>query len=392
MIEEYIINRIKAVARVIDVVSDFCEMKKSGREYTCPCPLHGGTHLDHFKVNPVKNIFTCFVCGESGDAIAFLMKHQGMTYIDAIRWLGAKYGIQVDEGQAKFRDVKPSKPVPVKIDELPTLTLPVDFVKSRMDTREDTLCNWLRGLPWKAEQQARVEKVLRAYAVGHARTGHTIFWQIDDQARVRSGKMMLYKGDGHRDRETPHNFDWIHSLLSRSRQYQFYNPDRQQFRSCLFGLHLLNANGAPKTVNLVESEKTAIIMAIYHGFGNGIWMATGGKQFLKREMLDLLLAYDLAPIVIHPDHDAADEWRRKLTSFGLVERRDFIVNTTYLTAYWRPEDGEKADAADITIRSLMDEHRVGVMESLRDVLQRHPLVQTLIDKLDLEPEYYKPNE
>jgi len=391
MIDQLTINKIKSVARTADVVGDFCELRNMGRELTCPCPLHGGKALNHFKVNPVKNIYHCFVCGKSGDAITFLMDYQGLSYPDAIRWLGSKYGIQVDEEQSKFTDVKPSKAVPVTYEPLPTLVLPLDIVRMRMDTTGDTLCNWVRELPWDDEQRARVEPMLKAYAVGHGNGGHTIFWQIDDQARVRSGKMMLYKTDGHRDKETRHNFDWIHSSLSRAGRFDLFDPEKSQFRSCLFGLHLVNTKVGNKTVNLVESEKSAIIMAIANGFGNGFWMATGGKQFLRRESIDILKAYGFK-VIIHPDKDAVEDWRAKLRSLGFVENKDYLISNFYTDIYWREIDGPKADCADIIVRMMEGSKRAAVMESLTDVIRRHPTVRTLIDRLDLEPIKYTANE
>ena len=99
MIEKQTIDRIMSVASVVDVVSDFITLRRSGTELTAPCPLHGGKHLGHFKVSPKKNMYYCFVCGEGGGPVDWLMSKEGLSYPDAIRWLGRKYNIVVDEEQ-----------------------------------------------------------------------------------------------------------------------------------------------------------------------------------------------------------------------------------------------------------------------------------------------------
>ena len=75
------------------------------------------------------------------------------------------------------------------------LTLPMNMVTAREDTSNDILCTWLRGLPWGPMQRESIERVLKAYHVGMSKDGKTIWWQIDYEGRVRTGKLMLYKDD-----------------------------------------------------------------------------------------------------------------------------------------------------------------------------------------------------
>ena len=393
MISDRTIERIRSVARVEDVVGDFIDLKRCGTELTAPCPLHGGRHLGHFKVSPRKNMYFCFVCGEGGGPVDWLMKQEGMTYPDALRWLGRKYDIFVDEEQKapRFVNIKPSVAKPIELPpELPTLTLPLKLVTDRRDTSRDTFCNWVRQLPWSSEQAARVEKVLSAYAVGHARNGMTIFWQIDADGNVRTGKMMRYKPDGHRCKGEGYNQDWVHSSLIRKKNEsdpwphpELFNPDCQQMRPCLFGLHLIHATGVRVwDVNIVESEKTAVIMAIANGGSKGLWMATGGLQFLKPDLLRPLFATG-ANIVLHPDHDGDAKWRKKMDDFGYVYGRDYQVNNFYVNVAWKEQDGPKADCADIVIRQLDDARRTNTALRLADIMAKVPALKTLIDKFDL---------
>ena len=95
MIEKSTIDRIMSVQNIVDVIGDFYELKKAGKEYQCLCPFHGDRHLGSFMVSPSKNMFKCFSCGIAGDSIDFLQQHERLSYPDAIRWLGRKYGIDV---------------------------------------------------------------------------------------------------------------------------------------------------------------------------------------------------------------------------------------------------------------------------------------------------------
>lgn len=374
-------RQIKDSARIADVVGAFCQLRKVGKELTCACPIHLGNQLNHFKVNPAKNLYFCFVCNAGGDAVDFLMRYPGTryTYPEALRWLADRYHITIDDKAPAPAAPKP-QPAPMPAEpELPTLELPLSLVNGRLDTTGDTLCNWLRSLPWDERQSRRLEAVLRAYAVGHSAKDMTIFWQIDDAGKVRTGKLMRYGADGHRIK-TGYYQDWVHSTLERGGRTDYYDSNRQRVRPCLFGLHLLNSRSAKSdTVNIVESEKTALICAIAHGSGNGLWMATGGMQFLSRERLDPLMERGMR-IVIHPDHDGVEKWQEKVRGIGY---KDIYYNNQYVDAYWRPEDGPKADAADIIVRLLMEEAARHTKSQLADIIAQFPAVSLLVDKFDL---------
>lgn len=96
MIKREDIDKILNATRVEDVVGSFVELRKRGVNYIGLCPFHN-EKTPSFNVNPAKGIFKCFGCGEGGDAVSFLMKHEHYTYPEALRWLANKYGIQIEE-------------------------------------------------------------------------------------------------------------------------------------------------------------------------------------------------------------------------------------------------------------------------------------------------------
>ena len=167
-IEQTTIDRILAAARIEDVVQDFIELKKSGVRYLGLCPFHDDNHLGSFVVYPAKNCFICFACNAKGGVVDFLMMHAKLSYPDAIRWLGRKYGIPTDNIPVNFTP-PPARPAPPP---LPMLVLPMSMVTAREHTGGDLLCNWLRELPWDHLQHNRIETVLKAYHVGHSQHGH----------------------------------------------------------------------------------------------------------------------------------------------------------------------------------------------------------------------------
>lgn len=96
MIDRATIERIKDTADIVDVVSDFVSLKKVGINYRGLCPFHND-HTPSFYVSPTRRSCHCFVCGEGGDSVSFIMKHEQLTYPEALRWLAKKYNIEIRE-------------------------------------------------------------------------------------------------------------------------------------------------------------------------------------------------------------------------------------------------------------------------------------------------------
>ena len=96
MIDRATIDKIMDATNILDVVSEFVTLRKAGVNYKGLCPFHDDT-TPSFMVSPSKQICKCFACGEGGTAINFLMKHEQITYPEALRWLAKKYNIEIQE-------------------------------------------------------------------------------------------------------------------------------------------------------------------------------------------------------------------------------------------------------------------------------------------------------
>ena len=96
MIDQQTRQRILDSAQILDVVSDFISLRRQGVSYVGLCPFHSDRNPS-FYVNPAKNICKCFSCGEGGTPLNFIMKHEQLSYSDALKYLAKKYNIEVVE-------------------------------------------------------------------------------------------------------------------------------------------------------------------------------------------------------------------------------------------------------------------------------------------------------
>lgn len=96
MIPQDTVNKILDSAQIVDVVSDFVSLKRRGANFIACCPFHN-EKTPSFYVSPAKGIYKCFGCGKSGTAVGFVMEHENMTYVEALKYLARKYGIEVKE-------------------------------------------------------------------------------------------------------------------------------------------------------------------------------------------------------------------------------------------------------------------------------------------------------
>jgi hypothetical protein len=154
---------------------------------------------------------------------------------------------------------------------------------------------------------------------------------------------MKYLPDGHRDK-TQHP-GWIYNQEGVRQRLE---PDNHEIVKPLFGSHLLRAY--PKAVvNIVESEKTAIVMANYYGnLDKQLWLACGGLKHLQLDSLQPLIDQGRT-IWLWPDKDGREAWQEVADKLGYDHCR---VYTHFFDTCWTPADGDKADIADIAIRMM----------------------------------------
>ena len=348
-IPDEVVRRVLDRAKIEDVVGDFVTLRKAGVNLTGICPFHDDKHDGNFIVRPSTvsekrggNTYKCFVCDAKGGPVQFLMEHERLSFPDAIRWLGKKYNEPVDDIPLNYTP-PPPKPAPPP---LPRLELPRSWVRRTMELAvPDNILflYWFNLLPWSDEQRARIRETLWTYCVGGWRDGRVVFWQIDHDGVPRAAKLMKYLPDGHRDKER--HPGWIYNQEGCR---EACDPENHEIVKPLFGAHLLRRY-PDAVVNIVESEKTALIMAnFYGGLDRQLWIACGGLKHLHLDSMQPLI--DMGRTVwLWPDKDGVDEWQKLSDKLG-SDRVN--IYTKFFETCWREEDGPKADAADITIRMM----------------------------------------
>ena len=351
-IDKITVDKIMDAANVVDVVGDFIELRKRGVEYQGLCPFHDDHTLGNFSVNPNKNCYKCFSCGAGGDAVKFLMEYKGsrLSYPDALRYLAKKYSIPIpdDNDDERWKHIKPAKPRDIVEVHKELLVMPRSMVLMTAKNQQPNIfIDWFRHLPWANDptnnQISRVKETMWLYCVGGWTDGRVCFWQIDEQGRPHGGKLMRYGNDGKRVKTE--NPGWMHNQKGIREQLDL---EHNEYRSTLFGLHLLNRY-PEATINIVESEKTALICANAYGHPErSLWMACGGLKFLKLESLQPLIDQGRR-VWLWPDKDGVEDWKQKCEHL-LSDR--VSITTRYLEENWVPDDGEKADVADIILRLI----------------------------------------
>ena len=257
------------------------------------CPYHEDQHPSlHFSTK--RGCFKCFVCGAKGDAIKLVQDHENLSFNEACEWIIKECDIIVVDD----KPLKSAKPVVKKesaqsvqsvVENKPVVPLSIDLVTKSLSTNSE-FCKSVVTAGYLTEAQMR--HAAERYRLGASKEGGVIFWEIDQLNQVRTGKLMRYLPDCHRDKQ--HTPTWVHSLL------QGNLPAGFTLQHCLFGEHLLRTGN--KGVAIVESEKTAIICSQL--FPDFIWLSCGGLQMFKPELLAPLVAHK---VILFPDTDEKGE-------------------------------------------------------------------------------------
>jgi DNA primase len=99
VIRDDVIERVRAEADIVAIIGEYVKLKRVGNSFRGPCPFHHGKN-DNFSVT-TRGGYKCFVCGEAGDVFTFAQKHLGLEFVEAVKWVGAKAGVDVPEVSAR---------------------------------------------------------------------------------------------------------------------------------------------------------------------------------------------------------------------------------------------------------------------------------------------------
>ena len=110
MIPDDMVEEVRAAADIVDVIGEFVQLKKAGREFKANCPFHE-ERTPSFYVVPARGFYKCFGCGKSGDVFSFIMERQGLDFVEAVKHVAGRAGVQVREVKRRQEEEDPNRPL-----------------------------------------------------------------------------------------------------------------------------------------------------------------------------------------------------------------------------------------------------------------------------------------
>jgi len=274
------IKSVKKNSDIIKIISHFIEIKRDGVNFTGKCPFHQEKSKS-FVVNSVRQKFKCFGCGIAGDAIDFVIKYKSWNYKQSLEWIADFENITIDKDFEYAAYVEPE----------PTYLNRSFLEKSLKSNSKNNFDIWLRSLTDKPHEYITSTSNKKWF-------GSVVFWYLDIDQNVCSGKIMQYNpANGKRVKEPKPLVTWVHKMLGIK---DF------TLKVCLFGEYLL-PKYPNKKVGIVESEKTAILASLV--FPKTLWIASGSLSYLTYKRCQVLKNRD---VTLYPDVGAEDKWNEKL--------------------------------------------------------------------------------
>ena len=196
---------------------------------------------------------------------------------------------------------------------------------------------------------SQIQNIVQNYALGATKSGAVIFWQIDTQAQVRTGKIMQYNPlTGKRIKHQSGAIDWVHNRLKKSGKL----PPDFNLQQCFFGEHLLGIY-PDKPVAIVESEKSALIASVL--LPDFIWLAAGNLNGLSTEKAKVLRGRN---VTFCPDLGAYGKWSSKADEIKQFVKCEMKVSTLLEELASEKQLAEGLDIADYIIEELINQNRV----------------------------------
>jgi DNA primase len=368
MIAQQTIQQILSRIDIIEIIGGFVKLKKRGVNYLGLCPFHN-EKSPSFTVSPVKEIYKCFGCGRSGNTISFLMEHEKYSYAEALRWLAARYNVEVEE-----KEVSPEVRQQQQVAE--SLYIINGFAQQFFsDTLFKTEDGRDIGLSYLKERGFN-EDTIRKFQIGYNPEQRDSFSraalaaQYNPELLQKTGLVVLREDrlvDNYRGRiifpvhnqtgkiigfgarvirtndrapkyiNTPENEIYVKSKILYGSWLARQAIDRQD--ECLLvegytdvvSLHqagvenVVASGGTSLTVDQLRLIKkyTKHLTIIYDGDGAGIKAALRGLDMALEESLDVKL-------VLIPDKEDPDSYVRKVGSaafrdFIAANKKDFIL-------------------------------------------------------------------
>ncbi len=392
-----LLEDIKSRLDIIELISDYIELKKSGQNYKAPCPFHS-EKTPSFMVSPGKQIFHCFGCGAGGDIFGFVMKYENLNFQEAIKLLAKKAGIKLS-GYRLENDLAEKKERLYAIQ------------KEALNTFIENLKRSKTALSYLAQRGIK-EEMLQAFSLGYANKewkalyGHLKAKGFEDSIIAQSG--LIFSGE-----------KGLHDIFRNRIIFPILNiqgdtvafggraiddampkylnsPETLLFKKgeTLYGLNIAKDEIRKKDYVMIVEGYLDVIMCHQHGFRNvvaplGTALTTGHFQKLGRFTKKVLLVFDndaagvaaakrsiallyeygfRSKVLLLPEGDDPDSFLRKNNSNAFQAK---LSKAKSLVDFILGLKGEKAD----NIRAA-----IGIIDNAKDLILREELFRELSEK------------
>lgn len=237
MIAPETIQQIVSRIDIIEILSSFVKLKKRGQNYIGLCPFHN-EKSPSFTVSPAKEIYKCFGCGRSGNTIGFLMEHEKYSYVESLKWLAAKYNVQIEETETS-PEYKEQQQV---ADSLYIINkFAQKFFSESLFTTDEGLDV---GLEYLKERGFR-EEIIKKFEIGYNPASRNTFSQAAVNAKFN--EELLKKSGLSVERDN--------ALQDNYRGRIIFPVHNHSGKIAGFGARLIKKNDkAPKYINTPENE------------------------------------------------------------------------------------------------------------------------------------------
>ena len=403
MIDQVTIDRIYAAADIVDVIGDFVTLRRQGANYQACCPFHT-EKTPSFVVSPAKGVFKCFGCGKGGNVINFVMEHEGMSYVDAIKYLGRKYNIEVHEKERTPEEIK-------RNDNRESMMVlngwAADYFKNALTQTADGRNIGLSYFRERGFTDATIEK----FGLGYCPEGYSTFSNAALKAGFKEefllGTGLSFKRDGYEeltDRFYGRVMFPIHTVSGRVLAFggrtlktdkniaKYKNsPESEiyQKRMTLYGLFFAKkAISQLKCAILVEGYTDVISM---HQAGVENVVASSGTS-LTSEQVKLLKRFT-ENITVMYDGDAAG-LKASLRGIDIILKEGMNVRIVQLPPEHDPDSFAKAHTADQVqeyIRSKEEDFitfkcKLLMADSAGDVQARSNVIRDVVGSISEIPD------
>ncbi len=400
MITQDSVQKVIDISRIEDVVDEFVHLKRAGVNLKGNCPFHD-EKTPSFVVSPSKNIFKCFGCGKGGNPVQFLMEHEKLSFVEAIRWLAKKYNIELEETEQTEEELQ-------KIDARESLYIVNDFVKSYF---EDKLFHTPEGknvgLSYFKERGFN-ESTIKKFGLGYAIKDR---YDLYNELKTKQYNLEISESIGvikeNRDFFNERVMFTINNLsgkvigfggrtLSKDKKVPKYinSPESEIYnkRNTLYGLYQAKTAIRKREECILVEGYTDVITLHQSGIENVV--AASGTS-LTQEQISLIKRFS-PNIKVLFDGDSAGV-KAALRGMDMILAQDMNIKLVLLPEGEDPDSYLKKVGVDAFSNYLAQEEKDFILfktellmkESANDPIQKSIAVKSIIDSISKIPDTLK---